>query len=298
MTKLAVITKTPPTGAGGPQANLIKSAFDQLVWNKGYEVIKEHCLRCPCKGKATGQQSNCRNCGGSGYVFINPTATRMVITSMNVSNQFKEWSEERVGTSQITCLQEEELGFMDRITVLDSKAIFSEVLFLKTMEGADESVSVSESFSDSVPGHSVYYFSTLYDIKQILYLSIFNGTQNKFVPLRYDTDFTYTKNKIKLTPSAAATYIDPFVTEQDVSATIRYQHAVQMHIVDIPRETIQTNVKLGNVSNEEVGVDLPVHAVARRSHYVLDQENYDGTRINNNDHIFDYEDLNPPDTTC
>jgi hypothetical protein len=305
--KTPIITETPAVGSGGPQANFSKSAFDQLIWNKGYEVLKETALKCPCKGKATNQQSNCRNCGGTGWIFINPTDTKVVLHSMNLNTKYKEWSEENAGNASMTAMQEEEIAFMDRITVKDTNAIHQQVLYLKTND-PDESTSQSESQShesgsesdsSSEVNESTYFFTTIYDIKEILHIAIYSGSQNPLIPLVYGTDFTYRDNKIILTLSTAKTYIDKKqVGDQDVSITIRYKYAVQFHVVDIPRETIQSRTKAGIIDNPEV-INLPIHAILRRSHYVLDEENLEGNRINNNDHLFVYDEVNPPmNGTC
>ncbi len=50
-------------------------------------------------------------------------------------------------------------------------------------------------------------------------------------------------------------------------------------------------------SVEEVK-NMPIHAVGRRAHYILDAQSYDGTRILNNDHLFEFTDLNPASTKC
>lgn len=278
MILLNIITVTPtaaPAGVNSPQANLIRDKFDSLIFQKGYDVIKESAIKCPCVSKNTNQQSNCKNCGGSGWIFLNAKKTKMVMHSMNLSTKYKEWSSENVGTASISCIAEDELSFMDRITTLDGNAIFSEVLFVKQRD-------------------DVYYFNTIYNIKEILFIGLFIKTSEILKPLIYGVDFTYSENKIIFL--TVSPYIDPLVTEQDISIAVRYKHAPQFHVIDIPRETMQTFNKIGG--QEEGPIDLPIHAVARRSHYVLDRQNFDNTRILNNNHEYAYNDLNPPLTEC
>ena len=45
------------------------------------------------------------------------------------------------------------------------------------------------------------------------------------------------------------------------------------------REVSASFVKVGNVEKQ---VTLPVHAIGRRSHYILDAENFNGDRIIDN----------------
>jgi hypothetical protein len=242
MTKRPIVIETPPIGLDRPRANFINTEFDINIWEHGYNVIHELGLQCPCKSKNTNQQSNCKNCGGSGWIFLNPTKTRMVLHSMNLNTKYQMWSQENAGTVSISCRSNETLGFMDRLTVLDGLAIFWEVLFLKEIFDGDESLSSSESKSTSKSesvsnswsfsgshskamdcsisnsesaslsksssmscshhkGHhkrhkDLFYFNTLYPIKSIIWIALFNGTQNKLIHLQYGPDFYYKDNKI------------------------------------------------------------------------------------------------------
>ena len=78
--------------------------------------------------------------------------------------------------------------------------------------------------------------------------------------------------------------------------TVRYLHSIQSHILDIPRESMQSLVNVANEGEEKI--DLPISAIARRVHYVLDRQNFDGTRILNNDSTATYDDLNPAKSEC
>lgn len=276
---MTLITETPPAAIGDKRVDFVKSEFDDLIWKKGYDVIHEKSLTCPCASKNTNQLSNCKNCGGSGYIFYNPTKTRMVIHSMNLNTKFKEWSKENAGTASVSALSESETSFMDRITVIDGLAIFSEVVFLK-------------NYADST-----YYWNTIYDIKEILYIGLFRESDQKLTVLKYGTDFTYENNKI-IFITATTLYSDEVVGVEnlDLSITVRYKHSPQLHLIDLPRETMQSFVNIAG-EGEEV-ISLPVHAIARRSHYVLNRENFDNSNILDNSIYFKFEDFNPPKSDC
>ena len=271
------VTQTPVTGINQGRADFAKNSFDKLVYEKGYDVIHEKALKCPCVSKNSGQQTNCKNCGGSSWIYFNPTQTKMVIHSMNLNTKYKEWSQENIGTASITSLAETETSFMDRITVIDGITIFTETLFLKY-------------------NTSTYYWATIYNIKEISYIGLFINSLQALRPLVYGTDFTYVDNKIIFL--TASLYINPTVDpeEQDISVTIRYKHSPQLHIIDSPRDTMQTYI---NIAQEgESVVSLPVHSIGRRSHYVLDRENFDNSRILDNSKVITYEDFNPAKVTC
>lgn len=305
MAKPILVTVTPPLGVDHPRANFVESEFNKQIWQKGYNVSFERALQCPCKSKSSGQASNCKNCGGSGWVFVNKTQTRMVIHSMNLQTKFLEWSQENLGTVSITAMAEERLGYMDRLVVLDGESIFWETLFVKEIFNGDESISSSESESSSISDSQgkhhhrqekdLYYFNTLYPIKEILHIAVFNGTQNKLIPLFYGTDFYYTDNKIIFL--TAKKYINPIKGYQDTSITLKYIHAPQFHVIDLNRETMQSPTQFGPLDTEVI-TNLPVHAIGRRSHYVLDAQDFDATRVLDNSYLFQFSDLNPPMTDC
>jgi len=155
---MITVTPTPSQVANQGRADFVKSKFDDLIYQKGYDVVHEKALRCPCVSKNANQQSNCKNCGGSSWIFFNPTQTKMVIHSMNLNTKYKEWSQENIGTASISSLAETETSFMDRITVIDGEAIFSEVLFLK--QYIPDEVGYFETFPMLVTLITHYYPST------------------------------------------------------------------------------------------------------------------------------------------
>jgi hypothetical protein len=252
-----IIVSQAPSGLNSPQANFDKNRFDVTIWQKGYDVLHEKALQCPCKSRNTNQLSSCKNCGGTGWVFINPTKTRMILQSINMSTKYKEWSQENLGTVSVTCRDTEELAFMDKITIIEGESVFNEVLHSKKT------------------ATKLFFYST-YKIKQILYIGLYQGATSTFKILKETIDYTFDKNKIVLDDS----YIVPLTEDQDSSVTVRYVHSPEFHIIDMPRDTINTNVTLGGV--ETTPVYLPIHGIGRRIHYVLDMQNFNGTRLLDN----------------
>lgn len=255
-----------PLNVGQARPDFVKNEFDIAIYQKGYKVLHEKSIACPCKSKGVGGQlSDCKNCGGSGWVFINPIQTRMIIHSMNRQTQYKDWSEENRGTSSITCNNWEQLSFMDRITLIEGISVYNEILYVKRSA-------------------SNLFFYTTYNIKTHLdaygvakpsidYIALFESTSTPLRRLELDLDYTTEYNRILLDSK--------FDTgNEDLSITIRYKHNPQYHVIDIPRHTIATNADNGGF--EDTGVQLPIHAVGRYAHYVLDAENYVGTRLIDN----------------
>ena len=250
---LAPISTTQPSTVGKGRVDLVKSDFDALLVQKGYDVYLDKVVWCPCRRVADRQPlSSCRNCGGTGYVYINRYKTRMVIQSMNIDTKFKEWSEERVGQARITARDEENLTFMDRITVIGAETTTSQVLFPRVFDGE---VKIKTTYSVSVVDE-MYAFES-------------NGTPLK--KLYENTDYTIVDNIITLS--------DTYSTWEDFTISIRYRHEPSFHVIDMVRETMNTII---STSTGEKKTVMPISAVARRSHYVLDEQNYNGDLLLDN----------------
>lgn len=247
------------------RADFNRADFETLIAQKGRRVIIEKALQCPCKGKSTNQQSNCRNCGGTGWVFINPKETRLVLQGMNITPNYKAWSEEITGDLKVTASDTEELTFMDRLTLEDGRAIFNEVLFFKTR------------------GENVFAF-TSYNIKEVRYAGYFKGTDEKFQKLNFGTDYTFEKNIIKLVNPAIV------AIQGEISITIRYVHAPQYLMIDMKRESMESFVMEGT----EKTIHLPIAGTARRQHYILGAPNLNGSSLLSND----YDEIALPVKTC
>lgn len=245
--------------AGSPRADLIKPDFDTLIYQKGRDVIHETAIQCPCKSKATNQSSGCRNCGGTGWLFINPKPTRMVLQGIDVVNEFRPWSEELRGVVNITAHSEVSLSLMDRITALDGEAIHSEVLYLKQK------------------GDDVFTYTT-YDIKEVLYIALFVNDNTPLRKLEPNIDYVIERNIVQILVDDL-----PFVEINQNNITIRYKHAPQFHVIEMKRDTIQSFIWQGFEKLQH----LPVSAIGKRSHYQLSAENLSNDRLIDNSYTTD-----------
>jgi len=67
------------------------------------------------------------------------------------------------------------------------------------------------------------------------------------------------------------------------SVTISYDHKVQYHILDLNHD-IRNTIKLDNVSREKL-LELPISAVGRRVHNVVDAYDFNGTNLVDNSYL-------------
>ena len=249
-----------PNLSGQPQVDFRKADFEAAIEQKGYRVYHEKSIKCPCGDDTNGNHplSSCKNCGGSGYNFVNKIETRMILSSMNIDTKYKEWSNERIGTAAITARDVDRISYMDKITLADSMSEFSQILHPQIIE--------INSFDKLVA-------FTFYDIEEIEAVFLFEGAGQKLKLLKNITDYTYQYNRIVLD--------DQYSSLDNPTISVRYKHKPQFLVIDIPRDIMNSPIV-----NKETGrleeVALPLHAIGRRSHYVIDQENYLGNRIFDN----------------
>lgn len=249
-----MLQKTYPLGP--PRADFVKDDFDTLIEQKGKDVEIETALECPCKSPSTNQQSTCKNCGGSSWVFINPRKTRMVLSAINIVTDYKPWSEELRGTVNVTCRAEEELSYMDKIRDINGEAIFNEVLFLKKQ------------------GARVFCYTT-YPVKEVLYSGLFINDITALRRLELNVDYKIENNIFEL---LNLTLLGTDTATKNTSFTIRYKHAPEFHVIEMKRETIQSFEWRG----AEKLNNLPISAIARRAHYQLKANNLLGDRLIDN----------------
>lgn len=248
------------------QADFDKYEIDGFVTNKGYQVIYETAIMCPCKTKEIDHRNTCDNCGGTGFLYCNPTRTRMLITGIAHDGKFKDaqwvdWGMIDSGSVMITSFNENKLAFMDRITIENATAHHSQVMF--PVLNDDE----------------VNYFSFVkYDIESIHFLGLFVSDDTEIKKLEEDTDYTFHDNVIE--------YSDIFTTfleDNNISApsvSIRFVHRPVFHIIDVVRESF-TSTK-NNVAQGQQELILPVKAIGKRAHLIQDTENYTGDRLLDN----------------
>jgi len=270
MTRLSgkVVRERDVSSHKGLGVDFDKPTFEGAIKDKGINVIHEKAYLCPCKDKTNGDhQSVCKNCAGSGWIFANPIKTKMIISAITSDDRYKdgalrEWGMLDSGSVRITAYPDDKLSYMDRITVLDAISEHQQVLYPALTDGSDM------SNSDSVDDGTLFA-ATKYDIKAIDFIGLFKGADVVLQRLIEPDDYTYRDNLI-LFDWKHNSLVDPCIT-------IRYRHNPTYHVVDIPRESMQTYA-----NDARTKLILPNHALGKRAHLIKDAENFDGTRLLDN----------------
>lgn len=144
-TQVNVSQLPAPNQIGKPRVDFDAESIDTLVYQKSYDVIYEKALRCPCStSMSRSPNPECQNCGGYGWIWINPKESQFLIQSFTNSKSLDKDADIK-GDVSVTPRYSEDmiLGYMDRITLLDVYGEFSETLESKTKIVNDVSRSVA-----------------------------------------------------------------------------------------------------------------------------------------------------------
>lgn len=254
-----ILNSTPPSLTKVASPEFFKNEFDAAVYLKGYEVILEKALRCPCNAP-DAPLLDCQNCFGTGYFYINPLKTHALCTGINQNNQYKNWSEELLGTIAITVDDKDKsnLNYFDRVTIKKEYSYFSENLIIR----------------HNVANQFVF---TTYKPIIILSVHIFISSNEKLLKLE-ETDYHISSDN---------PYCIVFDTElpDDKAVSIYYKHEPEYHVLDLPHE-IRASWKKDKKTGLLERIQLPVQAIARRSHLIaIEKPNFDGSGVIYNDNL-------------
>jgi len=146
-----------------PRADFRLNEYIRAIEAKGYRLAWSRTCQCPCvsiNDQTDQNDPNCPLCDGQGWIFFKPEAavsnekvigpldeiqTKFVgdhaaiihgiltgiSVKLNVHDQFGPWME---GTSQLTVRPENKMGYYDRVTCLDTRIVYSQII--KRPEGA------------------------------------------------------------------------------------------------------------------------------------------------------------------
>lgn len=293
-----------------PRVDFRGSEFDAVIWTKGLDVIVESSVECPCKSKNNDNLSICENCRGTKWVFINSTQDRAILSSINFSTEHKDWSIEKVGTISVTLQRRGYLSYMDKIIVKDSQVIQSEVIYPKVFNSNFFSYTIYDI------GSVVEIFQFVSPTEKLALLvegDDYTIDRNKvLLTINPTTDITSLKaitgyaanNKILMSSTGVAYNFSSASTEtpddilvvkpddvtlpaagrwirtDNLAVSIRYWHELQYYVLDTPH-TIRNSYKKNSQGRDELQL-LPIHGIAKLSHYVVDSLNFTGDNFFDN----------------
>lgn len=253
------ILQSPKSPITAFTPEFFKNEFDSAVQAKGYTVILEKALRCPCHSEHP--LIDCENCFGTGFFYINPTKTNALITGINQNNQYKSWSEELLGTISVTVrdIDKPNLGYFDRIVLKNEYSYFS------------ENLTIRRSNTDS-------FVFTTYKPMNVISIHVFISSIQK---LKKITKYTINPD-------------NPYcilINEEELEGigssvvSVYYKHEPEYHVLDFSHE-VRASWQKDKATGGLIPMQLPIQAIARRSHLIaVSRPNFDGTGIIENDNL-------------
>lgn len=111
--------------------------FVRVIDQHGKFVVWRKALLCPCHDETVNQaQVDCVNCGGSGFIYVDPIQVRALMLQFDkrtsIYERFGLWQE---GAVQITTLPKYRLGYRDSIEMQDEVMPFTELLKKENRRG-------------------------------------------------------------------------------------------------------------------------------------------------------------------
>lgn len=257
----SIRTATPPNLINQPRVDLFrKNDFEAAIWNKGYEIIIEQAIHCPCKGLSGAAKTTCQNCLGLGWVFINPVKTRAIISSINRQTKYQHWSPEMIGTISVTVRDEERLNSMDKITFASRFSAMSEVR--KVLSDNNQS-----------------FIFCSYKVVSIKSISVFVSDNLPLMKVPVDK-YSISPNNSSVVLLDTTDFPEPF----NGVVSIEFDHEVSYNIVDMPHDFRSTFIY--NEKGQNVESNMPIQGIARRSHFVLGSAtDFSGTNLLKNDSL-------------
>ncbi len=253
-----VITTTPDD-LGSPQVHMDRKKFDDFITDHGYVVLIDRAIKCPCKNRITGKPlPDCKNCGGTGWFYIDRQKSVIACTSLSNKNKYEVWTESNAGTVNITTRPEDKLGWMDKVSLTELESWFSQAVYLKLLED-----------------NSWFSFLT-YEPISAFDVFIFKNTGEALGYLTSDK-YTLSGNKI-LVPASTITSFG--LTDGEYCISIRYTHNPVYYIIDINRDLIKQKVDPNCTNNNKA--NLPLNCIGRRAHFVLDAADFVGDNLLDN----------------
>lgn len=260
-----IIAQTPldlSTLQFSPQ--LTASDFKQSIANYGYDVTIEKALMCPCRDKANGHvDTGCKNCGATGWIFINKKKTRALVSNINQQTKYLDWTEDNIGTVNITTLPEDRVGYMDRVTLLDIDTVMSQIVHVRK-----SSTNELFAFLAYVPTEidSIFLFLDAQSELEHLDPNKYSIQHNKLI-----LDNSYLSQLTGVTN----------LNLQYLNVTIRYFHQPVYHIIDINREVVKSRSKECATGLKALK-EFPISSIGKKPHALYEIPDFTGDGLFDN----------------
>lgn len=228
--------------------------FNNSIHDHGYEVEIEKALRCPCANFNNGlSKPSCKNCGGSGWFFVEKKKTVALVSSMNRKTKYVNWTEEDKGTISISLRNADRIAFADRMKILEVESIFSQSLKIRNIGGK-------------------YFAFFFYNPLEIDLCYAFISEEKPLIFLEPEEDYLLDGNAFIL--------LNKSIQKENMTVSVRYLHNPIYSIIDINRDVMKNRNKA--CDGKDFKALLPISCVGRKLHLVTDAPDIYGNGLLDN----------------
>jgi hypothetical protein len=194
--------------------------------------------------------------------------------NMGNIKKYENWSEENMGTVTITNTYADDVSYMDRFTIVDLRATFSQILYPHLNKAQNK-----------------LFAFTIYEPTEVDLIYGFADSAQALIPyINHAVDPVNWHYKIKknVIEFNLAKVVVPADAQTEFSVTIRYRHYPVYAVIDIQREIFKTED--GTCLEECPGTDsegelkgMPQKSIGKRFHYLFDNPNLiGGVKVHDN----------------
>jgi len=231
-----------------PRVDFSKKNFDDLIAQKGYLIKVYSATYCPCRRDSTTQALNtCKSCEGKGWLWKTiPIEVLGVISSINLNKTYRyNWSELLIGTAMLTLPQEFQLSYFDKIIMMDSESIYSQ---LSKKSGVDIG--------------TFHNYPIHYNVTELLDAYIWDEDNKLAIPIDIQNEA-----EIKINVDGSAILVEKTlfpINSNDQIISVRYKYNPTYLVVELLHDFRNSYAKQ-KLSKETI-LKLPVQAMIKQLH--------------------------------
>ena len=217
-----------------------RDKFTNAIKRHGYDVIWEKATPCPfLKGPSPKDHDiNCQMCHG-GYYYFDAQPTKMLIQSLNISQQYFAYGRFDSGKASITAFPEFKVSFWDSITICKSRTRYAEYA-RRQRNGLVDNLKFAPICVEYV---------------------VWNNAGAVAVA-KQDIDFTLTAG------ACTITWISANRPQADTYYSVMYYYRPRYIVLDVPHNVrdVETPIPVGGASDTQL--EFPVQVIGQLDQFV------------------------------
>lgn len=196
------------------QISFCVNTFNDAIKHYGRKINHYITIKCPCVDNRSSYRSDCRNCGGRGFVYIKKNEEIVLADSLSQNYSWDEMGEVIGGGVNISASGQSVFAIGDVLEFLDEGVYKNEL-----------SLGVSK-----VDGSLV--LNTIYKVYKVLNAYLFQNVTTELTAISLDN----------ISIEEGVVTINNLTFEGDTYISLRYAYCPVFRVANFDRETVATTV--------------------------------------------------------